>query len=392
MPTTTKSSISDNSIELSIVMPCLNESGTLGSCITKALGFLEREKVVGEVVVADNGSTDGSIDIAEALGARVIHVAEKGYGNALRAGIEGAKGKYVIMGDSDDTYDFSKLDLFLEQLRAGREIVAGNRFKGGIAKGAMPFLHQYLGNPVLSFLARIFFKGSCGDYHCGLRGFSKEAYYRLDMQATGMEFINEQIVKACLFNFDLVEVPTTLSPGPEGRVPHLRTWRDGWRNLRFMLMMSPKWLFLLPGSILATLGILVSVLVLSGAFTHTSIHLSVHSLLGGIALIEVGLQILFFGILVRLLAVKQGWLPAHSFMENAVEKFHLEWSLVASIAGLLAGISLCCLALLRWFIAGFGDLDIEATMMIFIPGVGLVMLSLQILFFSFVLAIIRSRN
>ena len=233
--------------ELTILMPCLNEAETLGICIEKALSFLARTGIAGEVVIADNGSTDGSQAIAEGLGARVVPVPARGYGSALLGGIEAARGRYVIMGDSDDSYDFSRLELFVEQLRAGYALVMGNRFKGGIMPGAMPALHRYLGNPVLTAIGRLFFRSPCGDFHCGLRGFDREAILALDLQAPGMEFASEMVVKATINRLRMTEVPTILSPDGRSRPPHLRSWRDGWRHLRFLLLFSPRWLFLYPG-------------------------------------------------------------------------------------------------------------------------------------------------
>ncbi|HAV55128.1 MAG TPA: dolichol-P-glucose synthetase, partial [Aequorivita sp.] len=229
-------------IELSVVMPCLNEAETLAICIKKAQGFFEREKISGEVIIADNGSTDGSQQIAKSLNATVVNVPQKGYGSALRGGIEAANGKYVIMGDADDSYDFSNLMPYLLKLREGYDLVMGNRFKGGIKPGAMPFLHKYLGNPVLSFIGRLFYKSNIGDFHCGLRGFSKKAYYTMELKTTGMEFASEMIVKASLKNLQITEVPTILSPDGRTRPPHLNTWRDGWRHLRFLVLYSPNWL------------------------------------------------------------------------------------------------------------------------------------------------------
>jgi len=236
----------ESKIELSIVMPCLNEAETLGICITKAQNFLDSNHVNGEIVIADNGSTDGSIEIAKQHNARVIHVKIKGYGSALRSGINASKGTYIVMADADDSYDFSNLMPFLKKLRSGYDLVMGNRFKGGIEKNAMPFLHKYLGNPVLSFIGRLFFKIKIGDFHCGLRGFSSEAYSKLDLRTTGMEFASEMIVKAKLNNLSITEVPTKLSKDGRTRPPHLNTWNDGWRHLRFLLLYSPKWLFLFP--------------------------------------------------------------------------------------------------------------------------------------------------
>ena len=241
--------------DLSVVMPCLNEAETLAVCIKKANTFFDTNSINGEVIIADNGSTDGSQDIALNLGARVISIPQKGYGNALKGGFENASGTYIIMGDADDSYDFSNLSPFVEKLKEGNDLVIGNRFKGGIKKGAMPFLHKYLGNPVLSFLGRLFFKSSIGDFHCGLRGFSKEAYGKMQLTTSGMEFASEMIVKSHLLNLKIAEVPIILYPDGRSRKPHLKTWSDGWRHLRFMLLYSPKWLFLLPGMAYDVIGL-----------------------------------------------------------------------------------------------------------------------------------------
>jgi glycosyltransferase involved in cell wall biosynthesis len=254
------------SIELSVVMPCLNEAETLATCIKKAQDFLNQNKISGEVIIADNGSTDGSQDIAHSLNARVISVQEKGYGSALRGGIDAAKGKYVMMGDADDSYDFSNMMPYLVKLREGYDLVMGNRFKGGIEKGAMPFLHKYLGNPVLSFLGRLFFKSNIGDFHCGLRGFSKEAYNKMKLKTTGMEFASEMIVSASLKSMKIAEVPTTLSKDGRSRPPHLNTWRDGWRHLRFLVLFSPGWLFLYPSILFCLVGFITSALLITGPF------------------------------------------------------------------------------------------------------------------------------
>ena len=241
--------------ELSVVLPCLNEARTLGTCITQIQETTRAHGIAAEIIVADNGSTDGSADIATSLGARVAPVAAKGYGSALMGGIAAAHGRYVIMGDADCSYDFGDIPQFLEKLRAGDDLVMGNRFLGGVRQGAMPLLHRYLGNPVLSFLGRLFFHAPCGDFHCGLRGFRIDAYRRMDLQTTGMEFASEMVVKASLFGLKIAEVPTTLSPDLRGRPPHLRSWRDGWRHLRFLMMYSPRWSFLYPGLALMAGGI-----------------------------------------------------------------------------------------------------------------------------------------
>ncbi len=261
------------SLDLSVVMPCLNESLTLGICVTKARDAMARLGIRGEIIVADNGSTDGSQAIAESLGARVVPIPVKGYGSALRGGIAAARGKYVIMGDSDDSYDFTQLGDFVAKLDEGYDLVMGNRFQGGIRPGAMPFLHRYLGNPGLSWLGRLFFKCPSGDFQCGLRGFRKASIDRLELQTTGMEFSTEMVVKATLFHLKIAEIPTTLSPDGRDRPPHLRTWRDGWRYLRFMLIYSPRWLFLYPGAVLMLVGIALGAWLMPGSAHRRQRHL-----------------------------------------------------------------------------------------------------------------------
>src|SRR5271165_1983666 len=264
--------------EFTILMPCLNEAETLANCISKARAFIARSGCTGEVVIADNGSTDGSEAIAEANGARVVHVVERGYGSALLGGIRAARGRYVIMGDSDDSYDFSDLDAFVDKLRDGHALVMGNRFKGGIKPGAMPPLHRYLGNPVLTTVGRIFFRSPCGDFHCGLRGFDRAAILGLDLQAPGMEFASEMVVKATIHNLNIAEVPTTLWPDGRTRPPHLRSWRDGWRHLRFLLLFSPRWLFLYPGIGLMVAGAIMMAWLLPAPRTIGGVTFGIHTL------------------------------------------------------------------------------------------------------------------
>ena len=282
--------------ELTILMPCLDEAETLETCIRMARNFLARSNIAGEVLVADNGSTDGSQAIAVRNGARVVEVREKGYGAALLGGIRAAHGKYVIMGDADASYDFSRLEGFVEKLRNGYELVMGNRFRGGIAPGAMPALHKYLGNPVLSGIGRLLFRSPCKDFHCGLRGFNRESVMRLDLQTTGMEFASEMVVKATLQNLRIVEVPTTLSPDGRSRAPHLRSWRDGWRHLRFLLIYSPRWLFLYPGLCLSGLGLGLMAWLLPGPRFLFSAGFDVHTLVYASGMIVVGLQIIFLAL------------------------------------------------------------------------------------------------
>src|SRR5258708_9301098 len=265
-PANERLEVAETGLELSIVIPCLNEADTIGACISKAAGFLSRFAITGEIVVVDNGSTDDSPRIARELGARVVEAPTQGYGTALQAGIAAARGRYVIMGDGDDSYDFSDLMPFVASLHAGYQLVIGNRFKGEIKPGAMPILHRYLGNPLLSFIGRLFFKNTVGDYYCGLRGFSREAIMRLDLRMTGMEFAIEMVVRAAMLGLRIAEVPTTLSKDGRARSSHLRTWRDGWRTLRFLLLYSPPWLFLYPGVTLIALGASTTLFLLPGPF------------------------------------------------------------------------------------------------------------------------------
>ena len=326
--------------ELSILMPCLNEAETLATCIRKAQKALDDLNVVGEVVIADNGSTDGSPEIAASLGARVIHVAEKGYGSALLGGIRAARGKYIIMGDADDSYDFTRLGPFLDNLRAGYDLVMGNRFKGGIAPQAMPALHRYLGNPVLTGIGRLFFKSSCGDFHCGLRGFSKAAIQRLDLRTTGMEFASETVVKASLHGLRITEVPTTLSIHGRSRPPHLRSWRDGWRHLRFLLLYSPRWLFLYPGLFLMLVGALVSGWLLVGPRVVDGITLDVHTLLYAAVAIIIGYQTVIFAIFTKVFAITEGLLPEDPRLAMMFRHIKLEIGIVAGTLLFVGGIAL----------------------------------------------------
>src|SRR5437870_4406436 len=312
-PTQTKLS----ELELTILMPCLNEAETLATCIRKAQTWLDENGVNGEVLIADNGSTDGSQAIAAEIGARVVHVSAKGYGSALLGGITAARGKYVIMGDADDSYDFTNLGPFLAKLRDGYELVMGNRFKGGIRPGAMKALHKYLGNPVLSGAARIMFREKkIGDFHCGLRGFSRDAALRMDLRTTGMEFASEMVVKASLQKMRIAEVPTTLSPDGRSRPPHLRSWRDRWRHLRFLLLYSPRWLFLYPGALLMLLGFATGLWLLPGLRVVGPLSFDVHTLLYAAAAVCIGFQSILFSVFTKIFAISEGLLPADPKLEK----------------------------------------------------------------------------
>ncbi|HUJ71047.1 MAG TPA: glycosyltransferase family 2 protein, partial [Verrucomicrobiae bacterium] len=296
------SELKDPNVELSIVMPCLNEAETLATCIQKAQQWLAANHVEGEVVVADNGSTDGSREIAARLGAHVEPIATRGYGSALQGGIQAAKGRFIIMGDADDSYDFGNLQPFLDKLREGYELVMGNRFLGGIEPGAMPPLHRYLGNPVLTGIGRLFFRSPCRDFHCGLRGFNREAILKLDLRTTGMEFASEMVVKATLNKLKVTEVPTTLSPDGRSRPPHLRSWRDGWRHLRFLLLYSPRWLFLYPGFGVMLVGLLGGLWLLRGPLTVGNVGFDVQTLLYCAAAVIIGFQAVVFAVFTKIFA------------------------------------------------------------------------------------------
>lgn len=372
MPTTTET------IELSIVMPCLNEAETLAVCIDKAQGYLRRSGVIGEVIVADNGSTDGSQDIARAHGARVVDVPAKGYGSALLGGIEAARGEYVIMGDADDSYDFSKLEPFVDRLRAGDELVMGNRFKGGIAEGAMPPLHKYLGNPVLSWIGRVLFRSPIGDFHCGLRGFNRRSIMNLHLQTTGMEFASEVVVKSTLGGLRVSEVPTTLDKDGRSRPPHLRSWRDGWRHLRFLLIFSPRWLFLIPGAIAFFVGLLGTLFISFGPIILGDIGFDVSSQVYLAALTVVGYQSVLFAILTKIYAQHEGFrIPRSRNFDRLERRISLESGALVGLLLFLIGLGIAIWQFASWAAAGFGSLDPSITMRTAVLGALLMMLGAQ---------------
>ncbi len=374
--------------EVSIVMPCLNEAETLATCIKKAQSFFERENINGEVIIADNGSTDGSQEIATNLNARVINVPEKGYGSALRGGIEAANGKYIIMGDADDSYDFTDLMPYVTKLREGNDMVMGNRFKGGIKKGAMPFLHRYLGNPVLSFVGRLFFKSNIGDFHCGLRGFSKEAFHRMELKTTGMEFASEMIVKASLKKMTIAEVPTVLSPDGRSRPPHLNTWRDGWRHLRFLVLYSPNWLFFIPGLLLMLFGILTSLVLIITPVTIGNITLDVHTLLFTSSCILIGFQFLLFYGLTKVFTVENELLPKSKKYDKLIKFINLEKGLIVGFVLVIFGIVLSFSAFNDWQQLQFGNIETNSVFRMVIPAVTLILLGIQIILFSLFFSIL----
>jgi|APFre7841882630_1041343.scaffolds.fasta_scaffold10374_3 glycosyltransferase involved in cell wall biosynthesis len=380
------------SCELTILMPCLNEAETLATCVTKARGFLERSGIDGEVLIADNGSTDGSPDIATTLGARVAHVEERGYGAALLGGIRAAHGRFVIMADADDSYDFSRLDGFVEKLRAGYDLVMGNRFRGGILPGAMPPMHRYLGNPVLTGIGRLFFRSPSGDFHCGLRGFNKAAIERLDMQTMGMEFASEMVVKATLHGLRIAEVPTTLSPDGRSRPPHLRSWRDGWRHLRFLLIYSPRWLFLYPGLTMMGLGIALLLWLLPGVRYVGGIALDIHTLVYASGLIMLGLQACLFSIFTKLFGINLRLLPPDRLFRRLVNAFSLERGLVLGIVLIVGGLAGSTYAVVNWKGAAFGPQQPQELMRIVVPSLTSILVGMEIVFASFFVSILQLKR
>ena len=384
--------MSTEALELTILMPCLNEAETIVTCVNKARTWLTKHDVRGEVLIADNGSTDGSQALAETAGARVVPVAARGYGAALAGGIEAARGRFIIMGDADDSYDFSRLEDFLARLRAGDALVMGNRFAGGISPGAMPRLHYWLGNPVLTFIGRLFFNSPSRDFHCGLRGFNRAAILRLNLRTTGMEFASEMVVKTTLAGLRMTEVPTTLRPDGRSRPPHLRSWRDGWRHLRFLLMYCPRWLFLVPGLGLITLGGVVFAAVLPGPLQLSWGKLDIHTLLAGAGAIVIGWQALVFGALTKIFAITEGFLPEDPRLTRIFRVVTLETGLIAGAVQILLGLVGAALALWHWRSAAFGDLQAGQTMRVFIPAVTIGITGSQTVLASFFLSILGLRR
>lgn len=375
-------------LELTILMPCLNEAETLAVCIEKAQGFLARTGIAGEVVVADNGSTDGSQAIAHAHNARVVHVDQRGYGAALSAGIAEARGRYVIMGDADDSYDFSSLDAFVAALRDGADLVMGNRFAGGIAPGAMPWHHRYIGNPVLSFVGRLFFGAPIRDFHCGLRGFSKQAIENLNLRTTGMEFASEMVVKARLAQLDLREVPATLRPDGRSRPPHLRSFRDGWRHLRFLLLFSPRWLFLYPGAILLFAGLVVGALLLRGPLRLGVVTFDIHTLIVAALCVIMGVQSIAFAIMGRRFASRYGFIPRSSY-DRLLEALTLERILLFACLLMLGGIAALFWGVSEWARRDFGPLTSAATLRAVILSMTALVTGFQLMMSAFMSSIIN---
>ena len=378
----------NSDLELSIVMPCLNEAETLAICIEKAQRSLEELSIAGEVVIADNGSTDGSQALAAKLGARVVDVEAKGYGNALMGGILAARGKYIIIGDADDSYDFSDLGPFVDKLRRDFGLVMGNRFKGGIKPGAMPFLHKYLGNPVLTNIGRLLFRSPCSDFHCGLRGFSRSAVMEMDLRTTGMEFASEMVVKATLRKMRIAEVPTTLVPDGRSRRPHLRSWRDGWRHLRFLLLYSPRWLFLYPGLLLMMLGIISGIWLSVGPKVVHGVTLDTNTLLYSACAVIIGFQSVIFAVFTKVFAISEKLLPEDPRLNQIFRYINLEVGLVIGSALLLAGLAGSIYAFSSWGAHSFGPLDPSKTLRLVIPAVTSLTLGFETIFSSFFLSVL----
>jgi Glycosyl transferase family 2 len=383
-----KEDSSQSLLELTILMPCLNEVETVATCVRKARSFLQRSSISGEVLVADNGSVDGSVSVAQEAGARVVHIADKGYGKALLGGIHEARGRYVIMGDADDSYDFSDLDGFVAGLRAGNDMVIGHRFRGGIHPGAMPVLHRYLGNPALSFIGRLFFQSRVGDFHCGLRGVRRASVANLGLRAPGMEFASEMIVKATLAGWRVAEVPTVLAAAGRSRPPHLRSWRDGWRHLRFLLMMSPRWLMLYPGALLLFVGILTETAVLRGPIIVRGIGFDIHTMLYAGGATVLGTQLLLFSILARTVGVLKRELPLTPSLARFLRGFTLERGILTGLALGLVGLALGVYSVRSWADGGFASLNPDSMMRVAIPSVTLMLAGAELIFASFLLGFI----
>ncbi|WP_338722483.1 glycosyltransferase family 2 protein [Devosia sp. XK-2] len=376
-------------IELTILMPCLDEAETLAVCIQKARAFLARSGIAGEVLIADNGSTDGSQAIARDNGARLVDVEQRGYGAALAAGIASARGRFIVMGDADDSYDFAHLDAFIHALRQGADLVMGNRFAGGIAPGAMPWHHRYIGNPVLSFLGRLFFKTPIRDFHCGLRGFSRDAILGLNLRTTGMEFASEMVVKATLARLDIREVPTSLKPDGRSRRPHLRSFRDGWRHLRFLLLFSPRWLFLYPGLALLLVGLVVGAALLGGPVQIGRVSFSVHTLLVASLCVIMGTQSIAFAIIGRRFASRYGFIPRSGVYDKALESLTLERLLLFAVLLMLGGFAAMGWGFWEWAKRDFGPLTSSATLRAVILAMTALVTGFQLMMSAFMSSMIN---
>lgn len=379
-------------LEVSILMPCLNEAETIGRCVDRARESIARLNIRAEILVADNGSTDGSQQIALAHGARVVTVDEPGYGAAIRGGVAASSGRYIIMGDADESYDFAEIPPILERLRVGDDLVMGNRFAGGIEKGAMPWSHRWIGNPVLSMTGRIFFGSHVRDFHCGLRGFSVDAFRRMRLNTTGMEFASEIVVKASLASMKVSEVPITLHKDGRSRSPHLRTWRDGWRHLRFLLLFCPRWLFVIPGVALMLLGSLMTLWLLGGTRYVGSVGLDIHTMLVSGVFALIGYELMLFGAFIKVFGMRAGFLPSSRRTDSFFRVATLEKGLLFGGALTLTGLALVFVAVVSWGRRGYGVLDTQASMRPLIVAVLLIAGGVQTIFASFVLSMLGIRD
>ena len=371
--------------EVSVVIPCLDEAQSIGVCIDKALAAFRAAGIAGEVVVADNGSSDGSREIAERHCARVVRAAERGYGNALRKGIEAARGRFIIMGDADDSYDFSEAPRFVAKWREGFELVMGNRLRGQIKAGAMPWHHRYLGTPVMSAIINVFFGVRIGDVNCGLRGFTKDLYGRLDLRTVGMEFASELVIKAAKMHANLTEIPITYWPDRRGRPPHLRSFRDGWRHLRFMLLYAPNWLFLLPGAVLALLGLTLVFWLLPGPRQVGPTVFDVHTMLFGMMFTLVGAQIVFIGLFAKVFSYAERFSPHQRSLERWLKHVRLEEGLLTGVLLALLGAGGAAWVFLKWASSGFGPLHQMRAVIFFSLWF---FLGVQVIFSSFFLSML----
>ena len=381
--------------EISVVMPCLNEAETVAVSIRKAKAAFQTMGINGEVVIADNGSKDGSREIATAEGARVVRVEESGYGSALRGGVSAAKAPWILMGDADDSYDFSAIGPFVDGLRDGSDLVMGCRMPrgGGTVKpGAMPWKHRWIGNPVLTFIGRLLFRCPAHDFHCGMRAFTKDAYNRMDLRTTGMEFASEMVIKSTLNGLSISETPITLHPDGRSRAPHLRSWRDGWRHLRFMLLFSPRWLFLIPGVTLTLFGLITLSLLAAGRMIFGRVVLDVGTMAASSMLLTVGVQLLFFAVFIRVFAVSAGFLPPNKKLRRVLEIFTLEGGILVGLLMLLVGGAIFLIAFRDWQLAGFQGLSYSDNLRRIIPASTMVVLGIQFLFGSFFLGVLNLKH
>ena len=390
LPSTSESAAGGqwNQLELSVVMPCLNEEATIAECIERIQKTLQENRIAGEIIIADNGSHDQSREIAQRMGVRVVSVENKGYGSALMGGIASARCEYVVIGDADGSYDFTQIPVFLEQLRAGYQLVMGNRFAGGIQPGAMPPLHRYLGNPLLTAIGRLFFRAKCHDFYCGLRGFTRTAYERMTLRTTGMEFASEMVVKASLFNLPVCEVPTTLSPDRRTGRSHLRTWHDGFRGLRFLLLYSPRWLFLYPGLALLVVGLAIAAWILPSPRRIGHSFLDIHTLLYGAVAILTGFQAVVFALFTKLFGITEGLLPEDPRLTRVFRVLSLERGLLVGAMLLLGGVGVASYSAYIWSRSGFGPMNPFVLVRLVAAALVLITLGFEIVLSSFFLSIL----